>query len=59
VGMIGASRLTDGPMEGLYVRREDADWLLERSKIVRAEFMQSIEKHWSGRELERNALAAA
>src|SRR5207247_2546240 len=35
--LLGPSRLTDGPMEGIYVRREDAEWLLDRAKVVRAE----------------------
>lgn len=57
--LLGASRLTDGPMEGLYVRRDVGDWLASRAKVVRAEFTQSIEEHWSSRRLEKNALARA
>ncbi len=50
------SRYTDGPLEGLYVRRESADWLEQRAKLVRPEFLMMIEGHWSARSLERNHL---
>lgn len=47
----GASKI-----EGLYLRRESKDWLQQRVKIVRAEFAQSIDAHWSRRQLNRNAI---
>jgi len=59
IGLLGSSRLTEGPMEGLYVRREDAEWLVDRAKIVRAEFVQSIEEHWSSKKLEKNRVVDA
>jgi len=52
--LLGQSRLTDGPAEGLYVRREQGDHLLQRAKLVRAEFVQNIDEHWSKRRLEAN-----
>ncbi|MCC6646470.1 MAG: RNA ligase family protein [Polyangiaceae bacterium] len=55
--LLGASRLTDAPAEGLYVRREDGDRLVSRAKLVRAEFVQAIDEHWSRRALEPNQLA--
>jgi len=57
--LLGMSKAGPGPMEGVYVRREDADWLLARSKLVRAEFVQEIGEHWSKRTLERNTVRAA
>ncbi|MFA7543282.1 MAG: RNA ligase family protein [Candidatus Cloacimonadaceae bacterium] len=48
------SQYTDAPCEGLYLRQEDEHWLLQRAKLVRAEFVQSIETHWSKRQLEAN-----
>jgi hypothetical protein len=33
--------------------------LLERAKLVRAEFVQAIGEHWSKRQLEANQLAKA
>lgn len=55
--LMGRSRLSDGPAEGLYVRKEADGRLVARAKIVRAEFVQAIEEHWSKRSLEENRLA--
>ena len=55
--MLGTSRLTRAPMEGLYVRRDEGDFLAARAKLVRPEFIQAIEEHWSSRPLTRNTLA--
>ena len=54
--LLGKSQLTDGPAEGLYVRRESQGQLLARAKLVRAEFVQAIEEHWSKRSLVENRL---
>jgi len=54
--LLGQSALTDGPAEGLYVRREQAGHLLQRAKLVRAEFVQAIDEHWSRRRLTANQL---
>jgi hypothetical protein len=58
-GRLGISRFTDGPAEGLYVRREAGGTLLARAKLVRPEFVQAIDTHWSRRTLETNALGAS
>lgn len=55
-GLLVQSRLSDAPAEGLYVRRDDGDYLLARAKLVRAEFTQAIEEHWSRGPLRANAL---
>ncbi|MGH8479841.1 MAG: RNA ligase family protein [Gammaproteobacteria bacterium] len=55
--LLGPSRLGEGPAEGLYVRRDEGDWLVARAKLVRPEFTQSIDEHWTKRSLETNALA--
>jgi hypothetical protein len=52
--LLGRSMLTDGPAEGLYVRREQDGRLLQRAKLVRAEFVQNMDDHWSKRRLEAN-----
>jgi hypothetical protein len=57
LSLMGASRLSDGPMEGIYLRREQGPWLEQRAKIVRSEFVEGIGKHWSDQPLEKNALA--
>lgn len=54
--LLGASKLTDGPAEGIYVRRESGDFLTARAKLVRPEFVQAIEEHWSRRGLQANGV---
>lgn len=44
----------DGPVEGLYLRRENDDQLLMRAKIVRSEFTQSLGEHWSRAPVQMN-----
>lgn len=55
--LLGQSRLTEGPAEGLYVRREANGVLTARAKLVRAEFVQAIDEHWAKRSIEENKLA--
>lgn len=57
--LLGPSRLAPGLMEGLYLRRDRGGFLDARAKLVRSEFVQAIEEHWSSRPMERNALAPA
>lgn len=52
----GGSAFSAGPLEGVVLRQEDADWLKARAKLVRAEFTQSIESHWRSRAIEWNRL---
>lgn len=47
-----------GPMEGLVVRKEDENWLINRAKLVRMDFTQAITEHWSRRKIEWNRLAS-
>ena len=53
----GRSAVGDSSREGLYLRRDDADFLVARAKIVQPEFLQTIEEHWSKTGLTRNNLA--
>lgn len=48
------SHFRSGPLEGLVIRRESADWCEARAKIVRADFTQAIEQHWRKRAIEWN-----
>ncbi|MBK6940548.1 MAG: RNA ligase family protein [Planctomycetes bacterium] len=57
ISLLGQSRLGTEPMEGLYVRHDEAGRLIARAKLVRAEFTQAIEKHWTRRRLEMNQRA--
>lgn len=57
--LLGQSRLGTGPAEGLYIRRDEGERLVGRAKLVRPEFVQKIDAHWSRRQLRLNQLAAA
>jgi ATP-dependent RNA circularization protein (DNA/RNA ligase family) len=50
------SRFGGQPAEGLYLRKEKDGWLHDRAKLVRPEFVQAIDHHWSKRALEKNRL---
>lgn len=50
------SRLSDQPAEGLYLRFDRRDWLIQRAKLVRPKFIQSVEVHWSRSVIRPNAL---
>jgi hypothetical protein len=50
------SRLTEGPIEGVYVRHDEGPYLVARAKLVRPEFVQNIDEHWSRRPLQKNEL---
>jgi hypothetical protein len=57
--LIGRSSLYDGPMEGIYLRQENVSCLVQRAKVVRAEFVQQIGEHWSKQPLIPNRLWSA
>ena len=50
------SRFQDGPIEGIVVRRDSADWNEGRAKLVRADFTQAIGDHWTKRNIVWNRL---
>lgn len=54
----GRSAFRDGPVEGVVIRRESGEWLIDRAKMVRADFSQSIAEHWRRRPLHWNRVAA-
>jgi len=43
----GQSAYGDARREGLYLRFDRNDWLVDRAKIVASEFTQAIADHWS------------
>lgn len=51
-----SSAYRQGSCEGIYLRQEDADWLLARSKLVHPHFVQGMGKHWRSHTLRRNRL---
>ncbi|MDO9010193.1 MAG: RNA ligase family protein [Gallionella sp.] len=50
------SAYRDGGCEGIYLRLEDEDWLIDRAKLVHPDFVQNIGEHWRSRSLSWNAL---
>lgn len=57
LSLLEPSREGSGPLEGIVVRRESEGLTVARAKLVRAEFTQTIDEHWSRRTLRRNELA--
>lgn len=45
--LLSKSKLTAQPAEGIYLRFDQGDWLVQRAKLVRPAFIQSVEQHWS------------
>lgn len=56
IGLLSISRLSDQPAEGLYLRFDAGDWLGQRAKLVRPEFIQTIEEHWSRKPIKPNRI---
>lgn len=52
-----ASRYRRGAPEGLIIRKETDQWCERRAKLVRAEFTQSIDEHWSKQAIKWNRVA--
>ncbi|KAI9031284.1 hypothetical protein DFJ74DRAFT_655222 [Hyaloraphidium curvatum] len=52
------SAYCEGPAEGLYFRLDDGPLLVRRAKLVRPDFIQGIDEHWTKKEFEKNSLAA-
>jgi ATP-dependent RNA circularization protein (DNA/RNA ligase family) len=57
--LMTTSRVGSSPMEGVYLRAESGSWLTSRAKLVRGEFLQAIDTHWSRGPLRRNQLLHA
>ncbi|HEX5276687.1 MAG TPA: RNA ligase family protein [Fluviicoccus sp.] len=55
--MHSGSQYRDGVLEGIVIRHQDEDWLLNRAKLVRHDFTQAIQEHWRKRRIEWNDLA--
>ncbi len=56
--MISKSQCGNSPAEGLYFRHDKGGWLVQRAKLVRPDFIQSIARHWSHGEIRPNLLGA-
>jgi ATP-dependent RNA circularization protein (DNA/RNA ligase family) len=55
-GQLSQSKLSDQPAEGLYLRLDQGDWLIQRAKLVRPVFVQTIQPHWSHSAIKPNRL---
>lgn len=55
---LGVSKHGSQLAEGIVLRQEVDGKLLDRAKLVRDSFVQSIEEHWSRKPLRRNELAS-
>ncbi len=58
-GLLGQSTFGQEPVEGLYLRFNDGDWLCQRAKLVRPDFTQSLKQHWSHKPIEINRLESS
>ncbi|WNB75900.1 RNA ligase family protein [Methylomonas koyamae] len=54
--LVSRSQLSSHPAEGIYLRFDQGDWLEQRAKLVRSNFIQEIEKHWSRSTIKPNRL---
>lgn len=45
-----------GPPEGVILRQDGPCWCTARAKLVRPDFTQAIEEHWSSRPIEWNGI---
>jgi ATP-dependent RNA circularization protein (DNA/RNA ligase family) len=52
--MTGTSRFGATPLEGVVIRRDSAEFLEQRAKLVRPDFAQAIGEHWRSRRIEWN-----
>ncbi|NRA81724.1 MAG: RNA ligase family protein [Pseudoalteromonas sp.] len=43
-------------IEGIYLRKDNGDWLEKRAKLVRGDFTQTIDEHWSRKPLTPNKI---
>lgn len=50
------SSFYNGPMEGIYLRSENENQLINRAKLVRREFVDQISEHWSKKRLVKNLI---
>jgi ATP-dependent RNA circularization protein (DNA/RNA ligase family) len=53
---LASSKFSCHAAEGIYLRYDQGDWLVQRGKLVRPTFMQTIEQHWSHSGVRPNML---
>lgn len=55
-GLLSKSAVAEEPAEGIYLRWDSGKFLVRRAKVVRLEFLKSLNEHWSKRAIEANSL---
>ena len=50
------SVFNDNFVEGVYIRKDDENFLVKRCKLVRPDFIQGINTHWSKMEVIKNVI---
>lgn len=55
--LLSKSRFGEKPAEGLYLRHDQGDNLVQRAKFVRPAFIQAVDQHWSRSGIKPNRLA--
>lgn len=53
---LGESKFAQTPPEGIYLRADAGEWLLNRAKLVCPDFLQSHREHWSHHQIVANKL---
>lgn len=56
--LLTRSKFGKQPSEGIYIRYDSGDWLVQRAKLVRLSFIQEMEQHWSRSEFRKNRLGS-
>lgn len=56
--LTGATRFGSAKLEGVVIRRDGSEFLEERAKLVRPDFIQSIRRHWRHKQIEWNAVVS-
>jgi atypical dual specificity phosphatase len=50
------SQFNDGFVEGVYIRKDNGNYLERRCKLVRPDFIQGIKEHWSKMDVVKNVV---
>ncbi len=50
------SKFRDGTVEGVYIRKDEGEYLLKRCKLVRPDFIQGMKEFWAKQGLIKNII---
>ena len=56
--LLSRSKLGNQPAEGICIRYESGDYLVNRAKLVRPSFIQEMGQHWSRSGIRKNRLGS-